>query len=300
MNTIKMPTVATQKSYQDQGRLLISPEDRKLFPEVFQFSNNERGRDVLKLMREKYGDNHLLRVTVPSEEGAPIQGSNIYIKSAVIPIVRELTNENIRHLTPALSEKALRYGILPDATSTYEDLGAVVHSLKDPNSQLAKHLVAQAREAGVNIEFPMVFPYLVAVPDNKFPGGLRLDLDTKAMIDDLGIAYHEPSLRKGGQFKPDDPRLVVTGFPSEVGEGNRTLYTAQDGLRWVYRSRDLYLNAYDVNLPYSNEAGRVSFVKGAAPQNLEARLTEIRAERDRQSADVDARFDEAMRMMRKQ
>ena len=129
MNTIKMPTVATQKSYQDQGRLLISPEDRKLFPEVFHFSNNERGRDVLKLMGEKYGDNHLLRVTVPSEEGAPIQGSNIYIKSAVIPIVRELTNENIRHLTPALSEKALRYGILPDATSTYEDLGAGVKCL---------------------------------------------------------------------------------------------------------------------------------------------------------------------------
>ncbi|HLC62221.1 MAG TPA: hypothetical protein VJI52_04350, partial [Candidatus Nanoarchaeia archaeon] len=103
-----------------------------------------------------------------------------------------------------------------------------------------------------------------------------------------------------GQFKSDDPGLVVTGFPREVGEGGRTLYTAQDGLRRVYRSRDLYLDADNDGLPDSNEAGRVSFVKGAAPQNLEARLTEIRAERDRQSADVDARFDEAMRMMRKQ
>lgn len=295
-----MSTTTTQKSYQLQGRLLISPEDRKLFPEVFQFSNNERGRDVLKLMKERYGDNPFLRVTVPSEEGAPIQGSNIYIKSAVIPIVRELTNENIGHLTPALSEKALRYGILPDATSTYEDLGAAVHSLKDPNSQLANHLAAQAREAGVNVEFPMVFPYLVAMKDDKFPGGLRLDLDTKSVIDGLGIAYHEPSLRKGGQFKSSDPKLLVTGFPSEVEEGDRTLYTEQEGLRRLYRDWDSDLYAYVDDLPVSLVAGRVSFVKGAAPQNLESRLVDLRAEMDRQAADVDARFEEVMQVMRKQ
>ncbi len=67
-----------------------------------------------------------------------------------------------------------------------------------------------------------------------------------------------------------------------MGGGNRTLYTARDGLRGVSRNRDLGLSANSDYLPYANVAGRVSFVRGAAPQNLEAALGAVEAEVRRQ------------------
>ncbi len=49
-------------------------------------------------------------------------------------------------------------------------------------------------------------------------------------------------------------------------------------MRRVNRNRNLDLGAYVDNLPGSDGAGRGSFVKGAAPQNLEAALKSVALE----------------------
>jgi len=122
----------------------------------------------------------------------------------------------------------------------------VVYSLNGPNDKLAQHLVNQARERGVKAEFPMVFYHLKTAMDDKFPDGLRLDLDDNAVV------YHAPILSNPtSKFKADNKGLAQTGLPDEVGEGNRTLYTAQEGLRRLYRDRFLDLNTKNDNLPNS-------------------------------------------------
>lgn len=263
-------------------------------PEIFQLRNDELGADALRLMKERFGYHKYLQVVVPDRKNQPIKGSNSYIRFALGPIVKELYGNNIQLISPAISEIALKYGKLSDATSTYEDLGVVVYSLKGPNEQLAKHLVEKARERGMDVgKFPIVFHGLKTVRDNKFPDGLRLDLD------DIAVAYHVPILsKKTSSFKSTDSNLVQNGFPRKLEKGYRILYTTNSGLRRIHRDGCLNLDASGNDLPYSNDAGRVSFVKnGTSPQNLETALAKLEAERKKQIAQVDKRFKRAMEIM---
>ncbi len=263
-----MALAPAQQQYKILGESLVN------VPKIFQLGINDDGlgREAVKVMKERFGDHPYLEVV--AQKNQPIQGSNPYIRFALGPIARELYGNNIQLISPAISELALRNGKLPDAANTCEDLGVVVYSLNGPNEQLAKHLVEQAKERNIKVKFPMVFYGLKTVKDNRFdkPYGLRLDLD------DIAVAYHVPILSKDtGSFKSNDSSLVVNGFPSKLGEGDRTLYTAQEGLRRLYRGCGLGLGAGVIDLPGGNEAGRVSFVKGASPQNLEAAVAEIEA-----------------------
>lgn len=284
-----MAQAPTQPKYETKGQPLIA------VPEIFQLRRDELGRDAVGLMNERYaGNNNVVLDIFGLAENQPIGYSNPYRRFALGPIVRELAGKDIQLLTPALSELALKNGTLPDATTTYEDLAVVVYSLKGANAQLAQHLVDQARRIG-EVKFPVVMYGIKTVKDDRFPDGLRFDLGNAV------VAYHVPILsRETGSFDTNDPGLVKTGFPSSLGSGSRTLYTAKDGLRRILRGGDLDLYANGVILPGSDGAGRVSFVVGAAPQNLETRLAELNAERDRQTEEVEARYGRALAMMRGQ
>ncbi len=244
--------------------------------EIFQLRNNELGRDAVRLMNERYAGNDYVVLDISGlAEDQPIGFSNLYRRFALGQIVRELAGNDVQLLTPALSELALKYGTLPDAKSTYEDLAVVIYSTRGANAQLAQHLVDQAKKRSIEIKFPLVIYGLETVKDNKFPDILRFDLS------DIAVAYNVPILSKrGGNFETNDPELIKTGFPGKLGSGSRTLYTINDGLRRVYRGRDLVLYAYNDGLPDSNEAGRVSFVR-KTPQNLESALNAIEAEKAR-------------------
>ena len=291
-----MTIVQTQPKYATQDIALVPREVEALFPSIFQLKNDELGKEAVRIMNDRFKGNDYVVLKNLGNENQPVAHSNPYRRWALGPIVRELKREvgdNVELLTPAVSEQALRSGRLPDVTSTYEDLGVVVYSLNGPNDKLAQHLVNQARERGFVAKSPMVFYHLKTARDGKFPDGLRLDLDDNAVIYHASILSNHTS-----NFKADNKGLAQTGLPDEVGEGNRILYTAQEGLRGLYRDRDSGLNANDDNLPYSIEAGRVSFMrKGAAPQNLEARLGELNAERERQIQEVEARFGMALQIM---
>ncbi len=264
--------------------------------EIFQLRNDELGRDAVKLMNERFKGNSKVVLDISEFKGnQPVGHSNTYRRFALGPIVRELYGNNVQLISPIVSEIALKNGKLPDATSTYEDLGVVVYSLNGSNQQLAKHLVEQAKNAGLEVKFPMVFYGLKTVNDDKFPDRVSLDLS------DIALAYHVPILSKdASNFKSDDSSLVENGFPSKVGQGDRILYTAKDGLRRLCRDWDLMLDAIGGNLPNSIEAGRVSFLKGEAPQNLEDALKGIEAEKRRQTEAVQLRYGKALEIMGKQ
>lgn len=283
-----MSSTITKPNYEIKGQPLFDT------PEIFQLGKDDSGlgKDAVKLMNERFGNHRYLKVTVPNDN-QPIQGSNPYIRFALGPIVRELYGKDIRLISPQVSEIVLCSGKPPDVT-TYEDLGVVVYSLDGANGQLAKHLAGQAKERGIEVKFPMVFYGLKTAKDDKVSYGLRLDLD------DITVAYHVPILSKDtGKFKSDDKNLIQNGFPSELGEGDWSLFTARDGLRRLGRS-GLNLSASDGILPYSNETGRVSFVKGAATQSLEEKLAELKLKKREQITEVEARYIEALEIMKGQ
>ena len=291
-----MASVQTQPRYATRDVALIPSEVETLFPRIFQLRNDELGREAVRIMNDRFKGNDYVVLKNLGKENQPIGYSNSYRRWATGPIVRELLGNDVELLTPAVSEQALRSERARsslDVLNTYEDLGIVVYSLNGPNHELANHLVNQAKERGVEVKFPMVFYHLKTAKDDKFPDGLRLDLD------DIAVAYHVPILSNPtSRFKSDDKGLVQNGFPSEVGKGDRTLYTAQEGLGGLFRNGVLNLGADDAYLPYSYVAGRVSFMrKGAAPQNLEARLADLKALRETQIAEVEARYGKALQIM---
>ena len=272
-----MVSVQTQPKYATQDIALVPKDVEALFPSIFQLRNDELGREAVRIVNDRFKGNDYVVINNPGKENQPVEYLNPYRRFALGPVVRELkrtVGEDVELLTPAVSEQALRNERARkslDFANTYEDLGIVVHSLDDSNDKLAQHLVAQAKERGVEAKFPMLFYHLKTVKDDKFPDGLRLDLDDNA---------------------------VVTEFPGDLAKDGRTIYAVQNGLRRLYRNRDSVLDASSGNLPYSSEAGRVSFMKkGAAPQNLEARLVDLRAERERQIAEVESRFGQALQIM---
>lgn len=290
-----MTQVLAQSKYTTQGQPII------VVPEIFQLRNDELGRGAVALMNERFAGNKYVVLDISGlGKGQPIGHSNPHRRFALGHIVSELYGEDsdgrtVQLLTPALSELALKHGTLPDAGSTYEDLAVVVYSTKGANAQLAQHLVAQAKERGTEIRFPLVIYGLKTVKDDKFPDKLRFDLG------DVAVACYVPILSKyGGKFDASDPELVKTGFPSELGSDSRTsrtLYTANDGLRRVDRNGHLVLGAYDSDLlPLSSEAGRVSFVKGVAPQNLESALEAVVAEVRRQENAINGKKDKRLKI----
>lgn len=298
---LKMAQSSVAQSYEQTSKYSIQGQPIVPIPRILQLGKDDDGlgRDAVKLMKERFGYHPYLQVLIAGRN-QPIQGTSPYIRFALGPIARELYGRDsegnqVQLLTPALSELALKHGTLPDAKSTFEDLGVVVYSLKGPNTQLAEHLIEQAKASGMKVQLPMVFYGLKTIIDNiegKFLGNLRFDFD------DITVAYHVPILsRQTGKFKATDSGLVQNGFPSELGEGDRTLYTAKNGLRRLIRSRNFLLDARDDGLPGSSEAGRVSFVMGEAPQNLEAAMEAVQAEIRRQEESIETRKAAALKIL---
>lgn len=249
---------ATQTAYEPERSPINAPE-------IFQLRNDECGREAVRLMNERFsGNNNVVLDISDLAENEPIGNSNIYRMFALGPIVRESYDNDMRLISPIISEIALRNGRLSDAASKYNDLGVVVYNLSGPNRELATHLYARRIEIDKKLKLPAVFYGLKTVKDDKFPDGLRLDLD------DIATAYHVPILSKGeSKLDSNNQGLVVTGFPSQVGEGNRILYAGKSGLRRFYRDEELSLDAGLENLSESNKNSQISFIKIVPSDDLE-------------------------------
>src|SRR3989344_1844298 len=151
-----MTIVQTQPRYATQDIALVPQEVEALFPNIFQLRNDDLGKETVRIMNDRFKGHNYVVLNNLGKENQPVGYSNPYRRGALGPVVRELLGKDVELLTPAVSEQALRSGKLPDATSTYEDLGVVVYSLNGPNDKLAQHLVNKARERGFVAKSPMV------------------------------------------------------------------------------------------------------------------------------------------------
>ena len=321
------PTIE-QKSY----TIIGGDQLTKYAPQVFQLGtlDNGLGIDALRLMKEDFGyNNPVLHVEVLAKPQRlliddktlqigreKLMGSNVFIRYALGSRVKRLHGGNIELITPSVSEQLIeqafrniyntRYlfgreedrDLLERLHEFYENLGVVAYEKNGPNEQLKQHLINQARERGIPIEFPMLFYRLKTVKDDKFveSRGLRLDLD-----DAEEVAFHAPVLGKGSrEFSTydtysDDPSLTSIGLPRrsrrldgfsgpqlEYPRGvyvKRRIYVADSGLRNFTRHRDFNLVADNTNLLTSGDAGRISFIVGEIPQNLEDTVARLDAEK---------------------
>ena len=232
-------------------------------PYIFQAQYDEIGREAVKKVLSDYKDTRAALDTLNPKEKGPIRGSNIYFRSALGNAYRELVSQEILPqdvlpINPRESEIALANNTLTDPTKTYEDLGLSVYPKEGYNPVLWKHLREQVKshfKDSVDLKLPFIVTGLMnVIKDDKFEYGLRLDY-----IPELTQMYNVPILAQEeiDSFSSEDPELQRSGFPSKLGEGNRTLYTANTGARRFIRSGDLDLYAVGEDLANSYVDGRV-------------------------------------------
>lgn len=238
-------TPAERKNYPITGGVSIY----QLAPKYIQLGdpsagefNVELAKDTDRVVREKYGNHPFLPARIG--KNGTLLGSNSFTLFTYGPEAEKLHGQGLRHIDyktlKAIVEQSKSDTSLKKMLSTfYDDGGLVASEAKGPNEKYKQHLLSQLNERGVQLSFPIVFDRLKVEKDDDFPGGLRFDL-----ADEESVAYHDPAIQQFG------------------------------GLGRLCRNWVLYLSADNVDLPGSNVAGRVSFVKGAAPQNfgLEMRI----------------------------
>src|SRR3989344_6243208 len=218
-------------------------------------------REAVKKLLNDYKGTAAALSTLDSEaKEGPLRGSNIYYRNALVNILREITGEGILPISPAQSEIALANGTLgQDPREFYEYLGLVLYQEEGSNPILWKYLREQIQYnfKGIKLSQPVVIAGLSKiVKDDKYENGLRMDLGELSMI------YKVPILNsKTGTFDSADPELQKTGLPGKLGNGSRTLYTANSGVCRLGRYRLLYLFAGDDYLASSDDNGRVNVAK---------------------------------------
>ena len=250
-------TTLQKPKYEVRGQSLTLPY------EIVQLGVNDGGlgRDVVERTNEAFkGDQNVELDISGLGRNRPIGYSNIFRRYAWAQEARNLAPELFLP-NPALYVALLQNGAVPDVNITYEDLGIVINDPKGLNHELKQHLLKQLKDRGIDAKLPIEIHDFKTMKDDNFLCGLRLDL-----ADDVDVRE----------------------FPGKLGESGIKIYFADNGLRRLYRGRGLGLDADDDSLPVSNEAGRVSFVKGAAPKNLETTLAEIEALKRKRVAELEA------------
>ncbi|MBS3074212.1 hypothetical protein J4447_02025 [Candidatus Pacearchaeota archaeon] len=175
---------------------------------------------------------------------------------------------------------------------TYEDAPAVaLRSNGDyysPNDGIAKGL---AKLAG-RTEFPdtAVIEGLKVVDDDNSYYGLSLNAGDSFRV------FEAPDFNNsndGRRFKRINPDYSID-FDDE---GRKKLHTRDVGLSGVYLYSDLDLNSGDDGLANSDDSGRVLVVSagGASHEKIDLLISDLKAERDRQRAGVDKKYDDALK-----
>ncbi|MBS3078879.1 hypothetical protein J4218_02045 [Candidatus Pacearchaeota archaeon] len=190
-------------------------------------------------------------------------------------------------------ESALENGLC--LQGQYEDASAVVlrsagDSYSD-NDYIARSL---ADSLGVQkITSPLVVIGLEIVADDKSKYGLNLKRTEKTQVVDAPSLGHENHQRKFLRINPD--------YSIDFNDnGNRTLWTRDNGISRLYLGRDLDLYSRYEYLADSNDVGRVVIVSSgeAGAKNFEQYVSQLNAERQRQIADVELRYTNAMNVLK--
>lgn len=229
---------------------------------------------------------------VLSYSNGVVKGSNPF---AVVEL-----GKSLRLVTP--SELELAVSINSDFfKGTYEDIGLVLRSEGDsykPNDYIAKDLAEQIKKRigkiGANNPTRISLKGLSLKEDVNSEYGLSFVIGDDAEI----IAVPEFAYTNDGRrFSRTDER----GVPIFEDNGSRTFYAREQGVSRLFLRRSLGLSSGDEGLAYSNDSGRVVVVddaEGVSQNFLDDYKTRLQSEREKQIAEVEQRYSQAMQVLK--
>jgi len=190
-------------------------------------------------------------------------------------------------------ETALENGM--DLKGTYEDgceivLRSVGDSNKD-NDYLVKDLAKKLKIKRMSNN-SQIITGLGIKEDNTSAYGLIFDVTDKTNIIKASDFDHKNNGKNFLRINPD--------YSIEFAEkGNRTLYTKDNGVSRLYLGGGLYSGSDSRLLAGSNDNGRVVVVDGKADaKKLEKYLINLREERERQIAEIDKKYNTALKLLK--
>jgi len=257
-------------------------------PIVGNLINDELGKVFLAKLNEKFRGNNQIAYIHEVNENNPIQFSNIPRNLYANQVIREETG-NTHVQSP--EEMVQYWDKLPEKSFTYADSSAVsVFPREGPNETLRKRVLDILGKDKTEI------PLLVL--------GLGVDpLDNPDSFTFTETPYlkviEAPYLEKDQKVKYDPKTQTIVPSDDDTGV---EIWTPSDqsGLRRAYRLRDVVLGFWGVNLFDSVSDGRVPFFQNpqGSAENLDIRIEELEAERDKQRAEVDSRYKKALNFLK--
>ena len=177
----------------------------------------------------------------------------------------------------------------------YEDVASVaLRSSGDSQSQNdlpAKKLAKSIKKR--NIKHTYVLNGLELKEDKDSDYGLVLVPGDNFEYFEAPELDHTNNQRK---FSKVDER----GIPIFDDNGDKTLYTREGGLSWLFVNSFSDLLSYYRGLSYSGSYGRVVVVdaEGVVPKNLESYIANLETERVKQEAELKNRYATAMNLLK--
>jgi hypothetical protein len=263
------------------------------FPEIGEL-RGDFGKEVLAeyngIAEKDYGNARALKVLNYSD--GVVKGSNPF----AVVLVNSILPSGLRTSTPADLERALSVGI--DLSGTYTDSALVLRNAEDPNKYLAGNITAQLMERGFKPGKTYVIPLigLELATDRNSEQGIAFKLKEDAEV----IPVSKEMFNSGGNFSNEDIDLN-TGLPKKLGNGNRTLYTRENGLSGLYLNSSLVLNSNYGSLANLGGYGRVrvtSTSQGASVRkNSEQYLANLKRMEAEEIAGLKGRYAKAMKIV---
>lgn len=198
-----------------------------------------KGKEIVDRVNEQYTGTPAEIKDI--ETGKPITNSNTFKLYAIDSIARDL---NARVMHPEESEFLFAKNRLPNQGEVYFVLAAVL-DFSGRKHELAVLLYDQIPSKNLD-KLPGIILGLKSVKSDIGQYSLAFEYTANSYL------RHAPILnQKTGSFQTSDYELVKTGLPSKLGDGKRTLYTANQnepsidnlGLSGFYLGRDSVLVA---------------------------------------------------------
>ena len=254
------------RTLQSQGKYLFKPEI------ILARNEDEIVRDAKGILLEDYkGTAVALGIINPNDKKNALLGCNFFYKGKIAEIVRELSKEDIIPMTRLISEFAFAHKLLEELSSTYEDDSVAVRPKDNGvNSYEWKYLREQVQNERKDIDLsrPFVITGYVNIAKDS---NLNNKYGVKILINPFTEVYNVDVLSQpSGHFQSNDPSLLINGFPSKLGIGNRYLTNGKNGVCRVYRYCGSWVNSWVGDLAGSLGTGRVHFTK-----NFSGSLEEI-------------------------
>jgi len=217
------------------------------------FLGGKEGKEINEEIQAKYKKFSALQKSFYSK--GIVKGSNPFYVVAVNEIIR---SKGLRTATQADLERVLKTETL-DLRGYYEDSALILRNEDKPNAYLERDLTRQIKEKiGKDRKIPIMIPFsgLELRADQDSEHGLAFNL-----TDDSEIIYAPQLSRKNNYKKFSETN--DKGLPIFSKDGNRTIYTRDSGLSWLFLYSNLVVDSF-VGLDASDAHGRVVVVNGEA------------------------------------